>query len=108
MIEIGNLEPLRAFAESLAVWESQVRSRPLPDADPVVQTLARVRQDLDRALSSATEVELELSAEQYATLKGWTRDKLYKRWQRGQLPEAHMKGGKLVFPITALETDAAA
>lgn len=108
MIEIGNLEPLRAFAESLAVWESQVRSRPLPDSDPVAQTIANVRQQLSRALDSATDVELELTAEQYAKLKGWTRDKLYKRYQRGQLPEAHMKGGKLVVPITALESDAAA
>lgn len=108
MIEIGNLAPLRALAESVAAWESQVRSRPLPDNDPVAQTLATVRQQLAQAIEDAAHVEMELTTEQYAALTGLTRDALYKRWQRGKLPEAHMKGGKLVFPLTTALHDAAA
>lgn len=107
-IELGNLGPLRELAGSLAAWESQVRSRPLPDTDPVVQALGSIRQQLDRALESASEVELELHADQYAKLKGWTMDTLYKRFQRGQLPEARRRGGKIVVPLSALEADAAA
>lgn len=108
MIEIGNLAPLREMAESLAAWEAQVRARPLPDSDPVVQALASIRGQLGRALEAAGEIELELHADQYAKLRGWTMDKLYKRWQRGQLPEARLRGGKIVVPLSALEQDAAA
>jgi hypothetical protein len=109
MIEIGNLHPLRDLIAELADWESRVRTRPMADADPVAQTLADVRNRLNQAMASAVEIEMELSADQYAKLRGWTRDKLYKRWQRGQLPEASMKGGKLVVPVSALaECDAAA
>lgn len=109
MIEIGNLAPLRELEEALAAWEAQVRTRPLPDSDPVVQTLGSVRTQLAEAMANATTLELDLSAEQYARLRGWTMAKLYKRWQRGQLPEARMDGGKIVVPVAALvETDAAA
>lgn len=106
-IEIGNLGPLQELAESLAAWESQVRARPLPEADPVVQTLATVRQQLTTALAAAAHVELDLTAAQYATLSGISREALYKRWQRGKLPEARMKGGKLVVPLAAAMAHAA-
>lgn len=108
MIELGNLAPLRALVESVAEWEAQVRKRPLPDEDPVAQTLATIRQQLGQAIEDAEHVEMELTTEQYASLTGLTRDAIYKRWQRGKLPEAHMKGGKLVFPLTAVVLDAAA
>lgn len=108
MIELGNLEPLHALAESLAEWEAQVRARPLPDSDPVAHALATVRQQLGRALEKAAQVEMELTAAQYAQLRGWSLDALYKKWQRKQLPEAHMRGGKLVVPLSAAITDAAA
>jgi len=107
MIELGNLDPLRELAEGLKEWETQVRARPLPDGDPVVQTIGAVRTQLAQALAEAGNIELELSADQYAKLRGWTMDKLYKMWQRGKLPEAHRRGGKIVVPVSALERDAA-
>lgn len=107
MIAIGNLAPLRAFAEDLAAWEGQVRARPLPESDPVVQALATIRQQLAAALDEAQHLELELSATQYAALRGCTPNALYKKWQRGQLPEARMRGGKLVVPASALMDHAA-
>lgn len=74
---------------------------------PAVQTLGSVRTQLAEAMAQAATLELDLSAEQYAQLRGWTMAKLYKRWQRGQLPEASMRGGKIVVPVSALERDAA-
>lgn len=108
MIELGNLVPLRELARSLEEWEEQVKARPLPESDPVAQTLSQLRQQLAAAMDSAQDVELELSAQQYAELSGLTLNALYKRWQRGKLPEARMKGGKLVVPLSAVMTHAAA
>lgn len=108
MIELGNLAPLRELAQSLKEWEAQVKARPLPESDPVALALSQMRQQLATAMENAQQVELELSAQQYAELTGVTLNALYKRWQRGKLPEAHMKGGKLVVPLSTVMTHAAA
>lgn len=102
VIEIGNLTPVRRLAEEIAEWERQVGARPLPDSDPVVQAIAKMRESLADVLSEAQSIEMELSAAQYAQLRGLNLQTLYKRWQRGRLPEAQMRGGKLVFPLSAL------
>ena len=102
MIEIGNMQPLRRLAGELAEWEEQIRARPLPESDPVVQAVAEVRARMLVALEEAADVELDLTASQYARLRDMKLDTLYKRWQRGQLPEASMRGGKLVIPVSAL------
>jgi hypothetical protein len=101
-IELGNLNPLRELEASLADYEGKIRLRPIPDSDPVVQAVGSFRQQLGRALEEAADIELELSAKQYAALKGVTPNTIYKRWQRGKLPEARMRGGKLVVPVSAL------
>jgi predicted DNA-binding transcriptional regulator AlpA len=98
-IELGDLAPLVDLATKLAQWEAQIRLRPLAENDPVVHTLADVRKQLQEALDNARDVEIELTSEQYAALLGISREALYKRWQRGQLPEARMRGGKLVVPL---------
>lgn len=97
--DLGDLKPLLQLLTDIEEWEGKVRQRPLPDSDPVVHALSTVRVQLERALDDARNIELELSADQYAQLRGISRDALYKRWQRGQLPEARMKGGKLVVPL---------
>lgn len=99
MIEIGDLTPVRrAFAE-IEEWEAKVRSRPLPDADPVAHALSTIREKLSEAIEAARDIEFELTPEQYAQVSGLTKDALYKRWQRGRLPEARLRGGKLVVPV---------
>lgn len=107
-MEIGDLVPLRQLHKELENWEEKVRARPLPDADPVVQALGTVRQKLEDAIERARNIEFELTPEQYAQLCGLSLDALYKRWQRGQLPEAQMRGRKLYVPIKAVTDDVAA
>lgn len=101
-IEIGDLVPLRRMLTELAEWEDRVRTRPLPESDPVAHALGAVREQLEAAIEEARDVELELTPEQYAQVKGMTKSAIYKRWQRGQLPEAQMRGGKLVVPVRAI------
>jgi pyridoxal biosynthesis lyase PdxS len=108
MIELGNLAPLRELARTVAEWEARVRTRPLPDTDPVVQAIGTIRLQLAQALEKAASVEMDLTAAQYAELKGVKVGTLYKWWQRGKLPEAHMRGGKLVVPVSAMVRDVAA
>lgn len=102
MIAIGDLTPVQQALKGIEEWEAQVRARPLPDTDPVAQALGLIRARLAEAIEAARDIEFELTPEQYAQVRGITRDALYKRWQRGQLPEARMRGGKLVVPVRAI------
>jgi hypothetical protein len=94
-LELGDLTPLRRVLEELVEWEAKVRQRPLPEADPVVHALGTVRTSLERAIDDARNIELELTSEQYAQLAGLSIDAVHKRWQRGQLPQARIRGGKV-------------
>lgn len=99
MIEIGDLTPVRQTLREIEEWEAKVRARPLPDADPVALALGTVRAKLAEAIEAARNIEFELTPEQYAQIKGLSKEALYKRWQRGKLPEARLRGHKLVVPV---------
>jgi hypothetical protein len=101
-MEIGDLVPLRRMLADLAEWEERVRARPLPEADPVAQALGAVRAQLEEAIEAARDIELDLTTDQYAQVRGLSKSAVYKRLQRGQLPEAQMRGGKLVVPLRAV------
>lgn len=99
MMELGDLTPVRRALAEIEEWETKVRARPLPETDPVAHALGTVREKLAEAIEAARDIEFELTPEQYAQVSGITRDALYKRWQRGRLPEARLRGGKLVVPV---------
>lgn len=76
-MELGNLNPLRDLEASLEDWQSKASARPNPEADPVAQTLASVRQQLAAAMEQAANIEIELTAAQYAKLRGMKLDTLH-------------------------------
>lgn len=94
LTELGDLTPIRELAEHLREWEEQDRQR-RQDGDPVLHTLAKVRTQLTKALDDATGVDLTLSVEEYAKAEGVTPAAIYKRLQRGRLPGARRRGGRI-------------
>lgn len=98
--EIGNLTPIRGVLEKL---DRRIESnREMQPSDPESEMLANVRRWLADALVEAVSPEEVLTVEQLAAQEGVTVHAIYKRQQRGKLPGATKRAGRLVVPLNSV------
>lgn len=99
---LGDLAPVESILEWLDAWRAHDRER-RPEEDPVLHTLDEVHRRLAQAVSEAKNPAAEISVEELAEREGVSVAALYKRRQRGKLPQARKRGGRLVVPVSSLD-----
>jgi hypothetical protein len=79
--ELGDLSPVRRALETISAWEEEDRER-RPENDPTVHALARVRVELEKALTEAVVAPNVIPVAEIAAAEGVSPWAIYKRRQR--------------------------
>lgn len=100
---LGDLAPVEGVLSWLEARLEDEKTRSAED-DRGVLALREVHRRFAEALVEAKNPAAEISIEELAKREGVSVAAIYKRKQRGQLPGARKRAGRLVVPVSALES----
>lgn len=95
--EVGDLRPVHELLRRMD--RSVTEAASVQPSDPKLEVLRIVRGWIAEALEQAQSPEAEISIEELAELEGVTVQAIYKRRQRGKLPHARKRNGRLYVPV---------
>lgn len=98
--EVGDLRPVEALLRRM---DQSVRdAASVQPSDPKLEVLRIVRGWISDALDEARSPDAEITVEELAALEGVSVQAIYKRRQRGKLPGARKRNGRLYVPVSGV------